>query len=134
MVFLLQGIRFAVDLAKVAEVCDPLQISPIPRAPEFITGVINFHGDIVATIDLAHFLGLSGSSRQGKLIVICQDISPIAFYVDSVVKIISENEVAFNMPDNGRLALAKLGFTGGEAVLLDLETLAKETENCLTNN
>lgn len=134
MIFLLQGFRFAADLAKVAEVSDSLQISPIPGAPPFITGAINFHGEIVATVDLGHFLALSGSTRQGKLIVICEEIAPIAFYVDSVVKIISGDEVTFNTPDNSRLAVAKLGFVGGEAILIDLEALAHETETGLTNN
>ena len=60
LIFSLQGSRYAFDLAQVAEVCEPLPTWPVPGAPPCYAGAMNFHGTIVAVMDLAAFLGLPG--------------------------------------------------------------------------
>ena len=43
---------FATDVAKVREVLDLTSITPIPRTPAFMSGVINLRGSVVPVVDL----------------------------------------------------------------------------------
>ena len=127
LIFTLRNILYALDLAQVAEVCDPPQMSPIPLAPACYGGVLNFHGEIVAVIDLALFLALPGVSSPGKVIVLSQEAVSLAFLVDMVVRIVPEDEVSFSTPPDN-FAAAMLNLSDGNAIQLDLDALVHEIE------
>ncbi len=63
--FLLNDEYFAFDVHNVQEVFVPETITPIPQAPDYIAGVINFRGQIISTIDLKRRL-LIEESRKPK--------------------------------------------------------------------
>lgn len=127
LIFSLQGSRYALDLAQVAEVGDPPQMSPIPLAPPCYSGALNFHGDIVAVMDLALFLGLSGTVNPGKIIILHQEVASLAFLVDTIIRIVSEEEVSSTAPTT-------LALHDGDAILLDLEALVHEAEIGMQKN
>jgi len=131
LIFSLPGSLYALDLAQVAEVGDPPQMWPIPLAHPCYSGAINFHGDIVAVMDLTVFLGLAGPGKSGKIVVLQQEIASLAFLVDTVVRIVSEDEVSFSPPPNGGFAAATLGLKSGEAIHLDLDALVLGAEACM---
>ena len=134
LIFSLQDSLYALDLTQVAEVGDPQQLWPIPLAPSCYSGALNFHGDIVAVMDLAVFLDLPGPRKPGKIIVLRREVASLAFLVDSVVRIVSEDEISSGSPHDTRFAVATLVMSGGEAVQLDLEALVHEAENCIQGN
>lgn len=131
LIFSLQGSLYALDLAQVAEVSDPPQMSPIPLAPVCYSGALNFHGDIVAVMNLALFLGLTGGSHPGKIIVLRREAASLAFLVDTVVRIVSEEEVSASTQIDKGFAAATLALSDGEVIQLDLELLAQEAENAM---
>jgi purine-binding chemotaxis protein CheW len=131
LIFSLSGSLYALDLAQVAEVGDPPLMWPIPLAPPCFSGVLNFHGDIVAVMDLAVFLGLDGPGKSGKIVVLQQEIASLAFLVDTVVRIVSEDEVSFTPTPDGGFAAAVVGLIDGEAIQLDLDVLVHEAEACM---
>jgi purine-binding chemotaxis protein CheW len=49
---------FAIDVKQVREVLDLTQITKVPRAPEFMRGVINLRGSVVPVVDLKMKFGL----------------------------------------------------------------------------
>ena len=55
--------EFGVDVQKVDGVISPVDITKMPRSPEFVEGIINLRGHIVAVVDLARRLGIEGSKR-----------------------------------------------------------------------
>lgn len=124
LIFSLKDSLYALDLAHVAEVDDPKQMYPIPLAPDCYCGAIYFHGDIVAVMNLASFLGKHRANQPGKMVVIQQEIASLAFLVDTIVRIISEAEVSHSPASDSDFASATLKLTDGEAILLDLEALA----------
>jgi purine-binding chemotaxis protein CheW len=128
LIFSLQDLLYALDLAQVAEVGDPPQMWPIPLAPKCYSGVISFHGDIVAVMNLAIFLGLAGPGKTGRIIVLQQEVASLAFLVDTVVKIVLENDVSISPPPNAAFTAATLGLIDGEAILLDINSLVHEAE------
>ena len=131
LVFTLQSSLYALDLAHVAEVSDPPQLCPIPRAPSCYSGALNYHGDIVAVMNLSAFLEIPGCNLPEKLIVLHHEVASLAFLVDSVVRIIAETEVSFGpTPENG-FAAALLNFSDGKATLLDLEALVISAGICM---
>ncbi|MFY9800039.1 MAG: chemotaxis protein CheW, partial [Methanoregula sp.] len=56
--FILGGERYALDIHLVREIVEMLQITPIPRAPSYISGVVNLRGEITNIMNLNSMLGL----------------------------------------------------------------------------
>lgn len=44
--------EYGLDIRSITEVIRPLKITPLPRMPEFIEGVINLRGAIIPVVDL----------------------------------------------------------------------------------
>jgi chemotaxis-related protein WspB len=55
--------RYALDARRIAEVLPLVRIKRIPRAPEGVAGVIDYHGSPVPVIDLS-LLALGRPARQ----------------------------------------------------------------------
>lgn len=130
LIFRLQSSLFALDLSQVAEVADTPQMWPIPLAPPCYSGALNFHGDIVAAMNLTLFLGLTGDNQPGKIIILGKDIASLAFLIDAVVRIVSEEDAFIStapLPENV-FAAATLGLPEGKATLLDLDSLVHKAE------
>ena len=53
VVFRLGKEEFGVNIHQVREIVRLVPITPIPRAPDFIEGVVNLRGQILAVMDLA---------------------------------------------------------------------------------
>jgi len=64
--FLLAEEEYGVDVKLVQEIIRISTITPVPRAPEFIKGVINLRGRIVPVVDLRRKLGLGDVDESGK--------------------------------------------------------------------
>ena len=128
LIFSLQESLYAVDLEQVAEVADPPQLWPIPLAPAYYAGVFSFHGDIVAVMGLSLFLGLAESSQYGKMVVLSQEVASLAFLVDSILRIVSEDEVSCSAPPDTVFSASTLTFLEGTAIRLDLERLIFKLE------
>ena len=56
--FFLAGEEYGVDVRLVQEIIRVSEITQVPRAPEFIKGVINLRGRIIPVVDLKRKLGL----------------------------------------------------------------------------
>ena len=52
LTFELAGESFAFDVLKTREVLNTVKITPIPKTPPFMSGVINLRGNVVPVIDL----------------------------------------------------------------------------------
>lgn len=55
--------RYAFPVCVVREIVAPRPITPVPRAPSVVLGVMNLRGRIVPVIDLRRRLGLPESAR-----------------------------------------------------------------------
>ena len=69
--FDLSGGRYAMDIGMVREVVDMLPITPIPKTPPYIIGIINLRGEVTHIIDLGILLGEGlKKDRSGQKIII----------------------------------------------------------------
>ncbi|OFW31958.1 MAG: hypothetical protein A3G76_04170 [Acidobacteria bacterium RIFCSPLOWO2_12_FULL_65_11] len=58
VVFLLEGQRYALHLSQVDRVVSMVAISPLPKTPAIVSGVINHRGSVVPVLDLRPRFGL----------------------------------------------------------------------------
>jgi purine-binding chemotaxis protein CheW len=61
VIFALGAERYAVETRFIREVVPLPMCTPVPGAPDFLLGIINLRGEILAVMDLRHFLGLGRS-------------------------------------------------------------------------
>ena len=128
LVFDVQGSRYALTLEEVAEVLDPLPTFPIPRAPLYFHGAINFHGRIVSVLDLAAYLRLGTSLPEGKTVVLDHNLANLALKVGLHVNIVSTDIVLEEEAGSSPLVGKVLIMADGEVQLLDVAQLLQELE------
>ncbi len=58
LTFQLEEELFALDVSQVREILDLTSITKVPKAPEFMLGVINVRGSVVPVVDLRTKFGL----------------------------------------------------------------------------
>lgn len=58
LVFKIGSVNLALEAFRVQEVMKCADITPIPRMPKYLPGVINMRGDVVAVIHLGLILGI----------------------------------------------------------------------------
>lgn len=59
LTFKLDEESFATEISKVREVLEYTQVTPVPRSPEFMQGVINLRGSVVPVVDLRLQFGMT---------------------------------------------------------------------------
>jgi purine-binding chemotaxis protein CheW len=125
------GFRYALPLAEVAEILEPVPTFPIPRAPHSFRGAINFHGRVVAVLDLATFLDAGTFAPDGRFIVLNRDQVGLALACGPSVNIVPAEAVLEEDPDDDPLIERLLILADGEVKLLCLEYLVRQLEELL---
>jgi len=94
LVFTLDEQRYALHLSAVERVVRVIEITPLPKAPEIVLGVINMHGRIIPVVDTRKRFRLReceiGLSDQ--LIIANTDTRPVALIVDSVTGVTEQSK------------------------------------------
>jgi chemotaxis signal transduction protein len=126
LIFTLSGKRYAFDLVQVAEVIENPAAWPIPLAPACYLGAINFHGTIVAVLDLALFLGHRQGYGTGKVIVLDTRIAALAISAESIIRITPLGQAVHSaVTVDEPFALGQLDLPEGQAILLDAAAIAE---------
>ena len=115
--FILGGERYALDIHLVREIVEMLQITPIPRAPSYISGVINLRGEITNIMNLNTMLGLVNQEvrENQKIIVLVPEVvsgSNVGIIVDDVIGVLQVAEADVERLGEG-LASEVSGFVKG---------------------
>jgi len=124
----MHGQRYAFKMSQLAEVMNPVKSWPIPLTPPCYTGAINFHGTIVAVMDLASFFGYVFTPGVEKIIVLDPNVASLGFLVERVERIVPAREVEFKDTDI-YMASASLSLPEGDAILLDVDAIVSEAES-----
>ncbi|GEM_PF-1737716 len=80
---------YALDASLVRGIEPEMEITPVPRAPDWLLGVFNLHGSILPAVDLRPLLRLSqkGPLGSGLLVVFLYEGNATALRVDLVDEI-----------------------------------------------
>ena len=88
--FKLGAEEFAVDILLVQEINRIVDITPVPKAPTFVEGVINLRGKIVPILDLRKRFGFpdADTTDQSRIIVVDVQDRVLGLVVDSVSEVL----------------------------------------------
>jgi len=86
VVFTLDEQRYAVHLAVVERIVQVVDITPLPKAPEIVLGIINMQGRIIPVIDIRGCFGLPERdiNLSDQLIIANTSTRTVALVVDGV--------------------------------------------------
>jgi purine-binding chemotaxis protein CheW len=98
--FRLDGEEYCVWIRSIKEIIRPPEITPIPRSPADILGLISLRGTIVPIFNIRRRLGLpSGNGGpKSRIVVVVLDAGPVGLVVDHVTEVISMNPDALEPP------------------------------------
>ena len=97
LVFKLGSEEYSVDILKVQEIRGYEKVTPIPRSPDYLKGVVNLRGNIIPVIDLRVKFGMPNPTYDSLTVVIVMRIAGriIGAVVDAVADVVrfGENEI-----------------------------------------
>lgn len=146
LTFTLAGEDYGLEILKVREIIGMLDITAIPRTPDYIKGVINLRGRVIPVIDLRARFGLPATEYGERTCIIVVDIkSPMGpvqagVVVDSVSEVLNINGGDIELPpafgaqiDTGYiLGIAKA--KGSIKILLDIDKVLNFEELAALEN
>ena len=89
VVFDLNDEAYGVDISQVREIIRMQEITRVPRAPEFIEGVINLRGKVIPVVDLRARFSMPDTDRneEHRIVVVDVDGQDIGMVVDAVTEV-----------------------------------------------
>lgn len=69
IVFRIGEEHIGIDITRVREVTEMMNLVPVPRAPEYVLGLVNIRGEVLPVLSLRRRLGLAGEDTGHSLIV-----------------------------------------------------------------
>jgi purine-binding chemotaxis protein CheW len=98
--FVVGDIAYAVPIANVREIVNPVPLAELPHAPAAVAGVADHRGEIVPIIDLRVRFGLAplNDRRRGKWILIDVEGRGVGLAVDQVTEVFGKGGVEIKPP------------------------------------
>ena len=95
--FDLGGESYAMDIQIAREIVEMLPITPIPRAPGHVTGLLNLRGEITTIINIHYLLGIKPAKprEEQNIMVLIPDAfdnTSVGMIVDEVHSVLSVDE------------------------------------------
>jgi purine-binding chemotaxis protein CheW len=88
LIFTLAEEIYGLEIDAIQELVEDPSSNYVPRAEGVLTGAINFHGQILAVIDLPALLGLAGEKRDHRHVVLTPAFKSLALTVSSIERIV----------------------------------------------
>ena len=89
---------YALDIMRIKEIIRPQKLTPVPKAPSFIEGVINLRGAVIPVADLRKRFDqpINDASRKNRIVICSLAGKIIGLLVDEVteVKRFGRHEIA----------------------------------------
>ena len=91
LTFMLGHEEYALNIMDVKEIIRPREVTEVPKAPDFILGILSLRGTIIPVLDVNKRLGLAGreNAPQNRIVVVKWQDHLFGLLVDSVVQVMS---------------------------------------------
>lgn len=140
LTFSLDNEQYGIGILKIKEIIGMIPITPVPRTPEYVKGVINLRGKVIPVIDLRQrfSMGVVDSTDRTCIIVVEIESSSgtimMGILVDSVSEVLNiKGEEIEDTPTFGGkvdtdyiLGMAKMD--GAVKILLDIDRVLSAGE------
>ena len=100
VVFKLGDEHFAVETEMVQSINDMMVITKVPKAPNYIRGLINLRGSIKSLVDINLLLNVTSSKEQHNIIILNIKDEEIGISVDEVEEVLDIDENLIDTLDN----------------------------------
>ncbi len=122
--FRIGGEDYAIDIMRVREIIHPLPITPVPRAPAFVEGVVRLRGEVIPVLDVRKRLGVEARppTRKSRFLIVNVAGRRIGLVVDEVCEVLRlpRSDIraapALGAPGTPRFFLGVCGGDGAPAV------------------
>lgn len=134
VVFNLSGRRYALHLSAVERVFRIAEITPLPKAPDIVLGIVNIQGRIAPVLDIRRRFGLPGRpiDLSDHLIMARTCKRAVAFVTDAVVGVVqrlqTEVTAADQVLDNLQYVEGVAKLDDGLILIHDLDTFLSPVE------
>jgi purine-binding chemotaxis protein CheW len=122
--FYLSKEEYGIAILKVREIIGMVDVTPLPRTPEFVRGVINLRGKIIPVIDLRRKFNMQPADYTNETCIVVVDVGregessvQVGCIVDTVSEVLSVDSEQFEQPP--RCANASGDYIAGLGKLKD---------------
>ena len=88
LIFTLAEEVYGLEIDAIQELVEDPSLHYVPRAKGVLTGAINFHGQVLAVIDLPALLDFAGEGRDHRHVVLTPEFKSLALIVSGIEKIV----------------------------------------------
>jgi purine-binding chemotaxis protein CheW len=98
--FYLGDMLLGIDILRMREINRQLEVTSVPHAPDYVSGVVNLRGDVVTILDLRQILGLEPReiTPQSRNIIVNTSSEQIGLLVDRIADVISAQSDEIDPP------------------------------------
>lgn len=140
LTFLLGREEYGVPILNVREIIGLMDITPVPKAPEFIRGVINLRGKVITVLELRRKFGMEVVDDTSETCIIVVDthrgedevqVGMLVDKVSEVLDVVSEDidpPPRFGGDSETSFLLGTAKSRGGVKILLNVEEIVKSDE------
>lgn len=127
VVFRLGDEQFAVETAKVQGINDIMEITRVPKAPNYIKGLINLRGNVISLLDINLLLNINKKENveQNNIIILKMEDEHVGITVDEVDEVLEvEEEIVEKVDDQRKLYIkGVINFKERVVTLIDIDKL-----------
>ena len=139
LTFALADEEYGLEILQVREIIGLIDITTVPKMPDFVKGVVNLRGKIIPVIDLRLKFGMTGMEYTKETCIIVLSISnnPVGIIVDNVCEVLDirhdeiEPAPSFGMNINTDFIMGMGKVENSVVLLLDIEKVMTESELAL---
>lgn len=97
VIFEVAAQRFGLPLARVGQALRIVEITPLPRAPAVVAGVVNVRGNVLPVVDMRRRFRLPQRASQlsDQLLIVDSSVRRLALWVDAVGGVVEYSEQDF---------------------------------------
>lgn len=92
--------RYAIEVTRVREILARFDVSPLPRTPDYIDGIISLRGEIIPVVDLRIRFELPARpvDEETRVVIVELPDSLVGIKVDQVFEVLKLDESAVEPP------------------------------------
>jgi len=136
LTFVLAEEEYGLEILKVREIIQMMEITAVPRTPAYVKGVINLRGKVIPVVDLRLKMGMPEAERTDETCIIVVDIGDVemGIVVDRVSEVLDiagddiEDAPSFGADIDTDFILGMGKADGRVTILLDISKLLSSAD------